>query len=621
MFFDVLLDAIVCKILVETLPRFQRHALGGGWFNLLVLQNSQNALDEVLNGEDGHDRPEEKPIPTIKFEAIMPSTGRLLVIESLHTSVTSEKVGDHDSIACAMNYDHTIPRTPNVTTTVVDTSERLLLPPDGIVRTIIVAVFALSFYLPFAILVYYCNRHKPAIRYRNPVEMTFTATAAFAYCFARCMGSLFVDKFSCTLRLLSFGVPLQLGLVGYLLAELRVVLTFNLTEMMLAHAERRKVNHHKLGYLHSLLRRGLLSTYRICLHVAWNVPLVIILYSHDYSLYNGENCPNDLSHQVTTLFASEFLVVVVASLMLSFNMSKVVDNFGLRQSFQASGRILFIWFCIYFPLLTFFFDADIVFNYRADLFMDILISHTFIWIHIVLPLREAYVMSHHDFEGAAFKGTVGILDAYLHTPEGFQAFSTFAKSEFRLECVLAWKTLVDYRVDSPEHLSAFEIYEQHIAPTAPLSLEKDIPASILKRYGLAFEANSKYSIVPEEMVRDANYFDVLLDSVMDKILVETLPRFQQHALGATWGDFVSKYNTQMALDKMLDHEHAPFLQSNRSMPTIKGDLLRSSGRLGAIESRRESNMASSVTGDTICENDKSLEHTIKRGHSKDIQHF
>ncbi|ETW07715.1 hypothetical protein H310_02164 [Aphanomyces invadans] len=499
--------------------------------------------------------------------------------------------------------------------------ERLLLPPDGIVRTIIVAILGLSFYLPFAILLYYCNRHKPAIRYRNPVEMTFTATAAFAYGFARCMGSLFVDKFSCTFRLLSFGIPLQLGLMGYLLAELRVVLTFNLTELMVAHAERRKVNRHNLSHLHSLLRRGLLSVYRILIHILWNTPLVIILYSNDYSSYNGEQCPSRLNHKVTTLFATEFLVIVVASMVLSFKMSKVVDNFGLRRSFQASGRILFLWFCIYFPILAFFFDTDVVLSYRLDLFMDILIAHTFIWIHIVLPLREAYMMPDHDVDGAAFKGTTGILDAYLHTPEGFKAFSTFAKSEFRLECVLAWKTLVDYRIESPDHLSAFEIYELHIAPAAPLSLEKDISPSILKRYVLAFEANSKYSIAPEEMVRDVNYFDVLLDAIMDKIVVETLPRFQQHALGANWGDFVSKYNTQMALDKMLNRDQCePFLQPNRTMPTIKGELLRSSGRLGPIESRRESMLRSSVGGDTLGDDDKPQEHNAKRVNAMDVRH-
>ncbi|KAH9085601.1 hypothetical protein Ae201684P_005307 [Aphanomyces euteiches] len=351
-------------------------------------------------------------------------------------------------------------------------SEARIAPPQGVIRSIIIIVFGISFYLPLVILVYYCNRHKPPLRYRNPFEMALTATAAFLYTCSRCMGSLFVDEISCTFRLLSFG-------------------------------------------------------------------------------------------------------------------------YGQRPHY--------IHFAIYFPILVFFFDSAIVLDYRIDLFIEIIIAHTVIWIHIVIPLRNTLAMADLEHDNGKFTGTVGILDAYLHTPEGFQAFSTFAKSEFRFECVHAWKTLVDYQLDAPDHLSAFEIYELHIAPNAPLPLDKVISPSILKRYALAFEVNSKYSVAPEEMVRDKNYFAVLLDAVMDKILVDSLPRFQVHPLGAGWNDFVAKYNTQMTLDRVLESEldanGKPILKSKKTMPTIKNDMYRSSGHLIPIESRRESILQSSANAD------------------------
>ncbi|KAH9086205.1 hypothetical protein LEN26_020362 [Aphanomyces euteiches] len=480
-------------------------------------------------------------------------------------------------------------------------SEARIAPPQGVIRSIIIIVFGISFYLPLVILVYYCNRHKPPLRYRNPFEMALTATAAFLYTCSRCMGSLFVDEISCTFRLLSFGVPLNFGLVGYVLAELRVVLMFNLTELMVAHAQKASINQSKLSWLHTFFRRGLHSTYRFLIHGLWNIPLFVILYSQDYSAYKGDNCPTSLNRQISTLFSTNFVLVILASLFLSFKMSKVVDNFGLRWSFQVNGRITFVYFAIYFPILVFFFDSAIVLDYRIDLFIEIIIAHTVIWIHIVIPLRNTLAMPDLEHDNGKFTGTVGILDAYLHTPEGFQAFSTFAKSEFRFECVHAWKTLVDYQLDAPDHLSAFEIYELHIAPNAPLPLDKVISPSILKRYALAFEANSKYSVAPEEMVRDKNYFAVLLDAVMDKILVDSLPRFQVHPLGAGWNDFVAKYNTQMTLDRVLESEldanGKPILKSKKTMPTIKNDMYRSSGHLIPIESRRESILQSSANAD------------------------
>ncbi|KAF0684457.1 Aste57867_23553 [Aphanomyces stellatus] len=473
------------------------------------------------------------------------------------------------------------------------TPERTLVSPTGAMRAIMVSAFVVSFYAPIATLMYYCNRHRPAIRYRNPAEMTLTASTSFFFSVARFITALYVDSFSCSVHLLLFVIPLQMSLLFYFLAELRLVLTFKLTELMVAHASRTNDHKHTIAWLQMFLRRGKLL--RMAMQLVWNVPFVVLLEMHNYSDLSGSSCPGSLLHPVVTLIGCEFVLVVVATLALSLQLSKAVDNFGLRQSFQASSRVSFFLFLLYVPILVFFYDTDVIYAYHVDVFMDVLISHTFVWIHIVLPVRAAFQNADDDGNAGYLQGTVGVLNAFLHTPEGFDAFSAFAKTEFAFECVAAWRNLVDYRLDAPNHLSAYDIYEQHIAPTAPLSLHHAVKDSILKRYSTAFEANSRYSVAPQEMVQDISYFDVLLDAVMDKIVVDTLPRFQRHALGVIWTDFVAKCNTQLALDKMLSHEalggggaggDAPVRKP--TLPTIKGNFVHeTSGRLIMIESRRE----------------------------------
>ncbi|ETW07717.1 hypothetical protein H310_02165 [Aphanomyces invadans] len=174
-----------------------------------------------------------------------------------------------------------------------------------------------------------------------------------------------------------------------------------------------------------------------------------------------------------------FALMLSASVALSFKMSKVVDNLGLRRSI-----------------------ADACCRARA------------------------------------------VLNAYFETCEEFEAFTTFAKSEFIVECVLGWRALVDYRSQVPGHLASIEIYNQFLSPTAPFPLDNTVKGTPLKRHVVALEGSTKSSANPDEGPRWAQYqyFDVLLGAIVDKILHETLPRFQRHALGVGWFKLVVVYS-------------------------------------------------------------------------------
>ncbi|RHY22074.1 hypothetical protein DYB32_009626 [Aphanomyces invadans] len=417
--------------------------------------------------------------------------------------------------------------------------------PTGVGKMLLITTMSLSFYAPVVVAVYYANRHSSSIKYRNPSEMAFVAMAAYLNSLARFVGTIFIDDISCTFGLLSFG-------------------TKPLTKQRALH------------WLQVFLRPRYIWIERIVLHIAWNIPPILIVFGDNYTVYAGGDCPAQLLASVRHWYLASFAFMIAASVALSFQISKVVDNFGLRQAFQTGNH-----FFVYFPILVFV-PAEVVYTYHLDLTINVAIVHTLLWIHIVRPVSDFFRASRTAATSSMFNGTARVLDAFLHTPNGFQAMSAFAKSDFMIESVIAWRALVDYRNEMPGHMSALDIYNQFIAPSAPFPLDNVVKGTILKRYAIAFECNNKYSIHPDDGEQGAQYFDVLLDAIVNKILIEMLPRFQRHPLGAGWFDFLRRHHTQHALDKVLDDTIGQAKQS-QTMPTIKSAAIsRSTGRLAVI---------------------------------------
>ncbi|ETW07713.1 hypothetical protein, variant [Aphanomyces invadans] len=466
-------------------------------------------------------------------------------------------------------------------------------PPDGIIRVVLYMVFVSGLYIPIVIGLYLRHRRNPAIRYRNPIEMAVTAIWIFLYCCARCAGALFVDSIPCATRYLSFGVPLQMALLGYFLAELRVVVTFKLTELMVAHSNRKRVNETNMMLMRTFLHHGWTSAPRVFMHAVANLPLFVVLYAPDYNPCDLSVCPTRVVDNVTFILYGEFGAMVVVTLILAVLVRTVVENFGLRLAFQRSGRVFLLAYTIYVPILVVHYDNDTLAKWHVDVLVNVALGHAFIGIHIVHPLWESYLAKSLPVR-AHVAGTVGILDAYLQTNDGFRDFSTFAKSEFMYECVVAWKHLADFRLMTPTHLSAADIYAMHIAPRAPLSLANSVPSDVLKRYDMVFQANHKYAVNDSSVGEyDNKFYDPLLKHVRDRLIQETLPRFQRHPMGAGWAQFVTQYAMIHALDKLLVGESkAQTTHTNASTQSKKKkrslESVKTAGRLVPIASERDS---------------------------------
>ncbi|ETW07714.1 hypothetical protein H310_02163 [Aphanomyces invadans] len=455
-------------------------------------------------------------------------------------------------------------------------------PKYDSIRVLVQVALVMSSYAPIAIFAYYCKRDSPLLRYRNPVEMAVTTFAAYLNGLARCLRLLFNDEISCTTRYLMMGLPTECALLGYILTQLHVVLTFHMTEMMVAMVEDSSQTQpsRKVHWLRQFVRSGAFSKHRVGLYLVWGCPLFIILYVEDYSTGGASTCSDDLVNRVSTLHTVQLVLSTGLSVLLSFKLSKVVDNYGLRRSFQISNRVLILLAIVDVLFLVVFPDALVVVEYSVDNLLAVLMSHAVICIHIVYPLIHS-CRSRRSPTNETFHGTMAILDAYLRTAKGYTAFATFSKSEFAFECVVAWKTLVDFRTQAPGSLDVDEIYRQHLAPCAPFSLEGIVPNSVRTRYTTACEANGKYAVSSTAVSLNCHYYDVLLDAVVTVMVTNLLPRFQRHELGAGWTTFVIRHHTESVLELMLQSEGTDNLPVAKMIQPKKN-------RLSVIESRRDS---------------------------------
>ncbi|KAF0684452.1 Aste57867_23548 [Aphanomyces stellatus] len=372
-------------------------------------------------------------------------------------------------------------------------------PIDGTATLVIYAATALSLYAPCLIAIYFFNREKPAIKYHNPTEMAVAATLAFIFGFVRCIVTLLRNYMTCSIQIFLEGFSMQLTLMAFVLAKLRVILTFQLTELMAAHAEHKPVNLRHLTHLHKILRHGVVSAPWFGVQLLWNLPLPLYVSTLEYNDKMRGNCPPRVAQDVVLLYIVEFSFVFVISIGLSVLMSQVVDNFGLKQTFLTTTRILVfrttnissllsdpcLVFCVAAPV-TYMNESKLIETYALNLFSQLVMAHVFIYLRITVPVMRA-LGTDEGKDPKVFKGTAAL--------------------EFMCECVVAWKAIVGYRAGGEHHMTAAAIYAQHIATTAPLPLHHAVLDHIWKRYQIAFDATTKYSIHPEMVPRTRNYFD------------------------------------------------------------------------------------------------------------------
>ncbi|EQC39724.1 hypothetical protein SDRG_03152 [Saprolegnia diclina VS20] len=454
--------------------------------------------------------------------------------------------------------------------------------PRGTMRLLIALALLFSSAMVVPLLVYYCNRQSPSIRYRNPNFISIAAAWAAIYSIARCAVSLNPDMISCTNLALLFGISLQTTLMSYLLAEIMVVLTFNLTERMTKYNAQRTSQRAAIARLQWLLRRKHVTYAWLCIQLLWNLPTcALVLSGPDYSGFNGTNCPNELRLRVVPVNMVQYCCIASGTLLLSRAMSKVVDNFGVRTSFQNSSRAMCVFVICYLPV-SLLYETAFVQATHLELFIVVVGAQVIVVFHMLGPIRQAF--RDRPSSGFAFKGTLGILEAFLHTDDGYQAFSEFAKGEYEVEVLVAWQALTEYRGEAKEALSATDIFDTHLGLDAPLPVRRFIPPLLLHRYEAAFAGNAKYGVRPDS-AHDPDFFNPLLDALLSHMVHQTLPRFQAHEIGAQiWKSYVAQYQTRLALDMVLQKQAEPATPVTKfSMPNRKFRLetIQSLGNLGS----------------------------------------
>ncbi|KAH9086214.1 hypothetical protein LEN26_020371 [Aphanomyces euteiches] len=477
------------------------------------------------------------------------------------------------------------------------TSVPISPPIDRVVQLTLIAFVIAGIYAPVAIVYYFLHRNNPTIRFRSPVDVVIAATCAFIYSSMRCLNAIFVDKMSCSLRYLSLGIPLHFTVFAFAFAQLKVIITFNLTELMVAHAELKQGGQAKMAMLRIIFRLlKWTSIPRLIFHSLANAPLFWILLTAPYDPCDPTICPISLAQAATMFLYAELGISILLTFAFSFGLSRVVDNFGLRDDFQRSARVFLFIYSVYFPTYVLF--SDTMTRYRLNVMVDASLGHIFICIHILLPLRNVGSRKRYYVDPMKTRGSVGgeskvaLFHMYLATPDGFRDFSWFAQSEFMYETVVAWKNIMDYRQAVEGHLSVVEIYQKHIAPRAPLSLNNVVRPELLSRFAVMIAANHKYNVQQPESDDGINreYFDPLLRVLREQILTETLPRYQRHPLGVGWRNFLTHNVVKNTLETLLQPD--AFVPKTATTPqTLKKTSLTSiktNGRLFPIASDDDS---------------------------------
>jgi len=373
------------------------------------------------------------------------------------------------------------------------------------------------------------------------------------------------NHISCGALNLILSLTFNFTTLSLVLSELCVVLTFNLTKLLVishpATAADYKIKMRKCAILRKLLTPQSIAITWIVSQLVWSMPtLVVILFSEEFIWNNSASvCPTKFDAEIEKSNSAQTICIYLLALILTRFLSQVVDNFGLRRSFQISGICMLLSLVAY--ILAVKLDAA---NLNSEIFVSTFSVQLIVPIHICNPLwrslRDKPTSNYNSCESS-----IKLLHDYLLTPSGYNSFSQFCQLEFRTEYLLAWKTLADYTNGVG---AADEIFEKYFAPNASISL-RHISAHLLERYQLLFSSRHKYKVHPKHQQDESEQFEPLRLEILRILVADTLSRFQAHELGQDWSKFVEEHQVRSALELVLQNSSSKSLISFISPATQK----------------------------------------------------
>ncbi|OQR99618.1 hypothetical protein THRCLA_06436 [Thraustotheca clavata] len=470
--------------------------------------------------------------------------------------------------------------------------------------TLLVLTWAMHVYMPIALYLFLSRR--------EPVPMGLAASFFTIYTFSVPPILCFGGTTTYTLILFFEWVVLLTGVVTYLLTQCILVVRFHITEILMHPVQATVPRVNQTKYLRWLLYPRFQLGLWIIFTILLNIPTILETHGMAITTQAFESDSNDDLTSFRLNAGIETAVLIVASYFLARSMSRIVDNFGLKETYVRGAHVMAFGVALYglVSALIAFEIAPGLEIYRIPTLIGLHTAHIIFVMTIVLPLRTSYIAkeTHKDLKTRIRpnKRDVDQLESmvlyrYLSTDEGFADFLAFSKKELYADTILAWKEVQKYKegLVSIEHIyntcldassrlqvnlssEVRKMYEiQRPMVCTPNGSERRNRLSIsLKRLRIdtvktmhlssvapidnrmhhAAHSPSSYTNIEEisrkSVVPPKNKFEKLFHPLGAEILriiyTEVLPRFEQHASTAQWIAFRNREKAMLSLD-VIEH--------------------------------------------------------------------
>ncbi|RHY29406.1 hypothetical protein DYB32_005160 [Aphanomyces invadans] len=360
--------------------------------------------------------------------------------------------------------------------------------------------------------------------------------------------------------------------VAYLLMQWAIVVTFQITELLaqpkLATAQTVVRTMQRRWFLHPRVQRtmfiGTIALILVPIYYPYSVD------AKEFMMHTRGACFDEASWN---FLLGELGIIGGVSCALAVQVSRVVDNFGLRAAFLSTAKVGVL--CLLLQLVISIGSFNLHWTWLSDYYvLDTMASlpfHAFYYFNVVQPLRSILLPS-------LFRQRVMVLScpfsqhryhstshfhAFLLHPDGFRSFLEFCRMELRLELLLAWQTLTQFEA-APTTRAAEQVFQACFSPHC------------IYATAIGNQWRPHFQPLRQTWTQTTTFLPPTLFRTVTAALLQCMydvqfPRFLQHPAGIlAWHEFLDRKRAVEKLDQVLtivDRQTSSFqMKLHRPLP-------------------------------------------------------
>ncbi|OQR83940.1 hypothetical protein ACHHYP_14103 [Achlya hypogyna] len=418
------------------------------------------------------------------------------------------------------------------------------------------ALFVLSWYMPPVLFLYVRHARHVCIKYRLPRRTAVPMLLFMVYSILNPTICVFGKEWPSLGKYIINFFLLPVALVFFIITEAMIVVLFQITELLMLP---QSSTPHKVRRL--ILYRWLLHPpIQITLATVVLLALVTPFFNADVStllLPSAVGAASKLFVENTTVLMGEVVVLLFVVLLLSWYISHIVDNFGLRRSYQQTFRsislVIILVGLMRISLLTL--NASEIAPLNLPSFFATIGAHMFFYFHVCLPVRamqtSGYVTPRTRARSTSrihpnnLDEKKSILEKFLSAEPRFKSFLTFARMEYSTEPLLALRAIEAFDSGEPSLAAATRLVQQCLVPHC--EMETDVGR---KLHGLYHDKLVEIRLANAARV-PPGFFRPFRQDLLAWIVKELVPEFMEHPLGVEYALFARMEKSMDRLNVVL----------------------------------------------------------------------